>query len=447
MIAGVLWREGMLLSPQHFQQAGRAAAAEAAAALRLAAPLAVGVARLRHDPAQLAAGSFALLAVEALLPDGTPVLADGPADLPAPVDLAARLPAGAARAVIHLALPLAPAGTVAAAPGGIHAGRQVRWRAVQAEVADAVDGVVRTIEVVEPNLRLVVEGESLDGLAALPVAAVLREGADRFGLDPAFAPPALRLDAAPALHERVRETAAVAAARAAEIGAHRRSRGQGLVEFAVGDVATVLTLQAIGAALPGLRQAADAGWVHPAEVHARLAALAGQLIALAGEGDPGDLPAYDHRRPAEGFAALCDLLGRHLRTVTASRFAPLPTRPAGERVHAAQLPEHLAGARIFLAVVSSLPAERVVRELPARGKVASHGRLDTLVASALPGIRLAYQATPPPEVPVQPGGAYFLLEPAGPEWEQARRTGTLAVYLPADLAQARVEFMAIREQP
>lgn len=446
MIPGVLWREGMLLSPQHLQQAERAAAAQAAAVLRLAHPLAVGVARLRIDPARLAAGSFALLSAEALLPDGSAVLADAPADLPAAIDLAARIPAGTTSAVIHLALPLAPEAAVAVAADGVHAGRAVRWRSAFAEVADAIDGRPRAIEVVAPNLRLVVEGESLDGMASLPVAAVLREGGDRFALDPAFAPPCLRLDAAPALLERVRTVAAIAAARAAEIGAHRRSRTLGLVEFAVGDVATVMTLQAIGAALPGLRHACDGGWHHPAEVHARLAALAGQLIALSGDGDPGALPGYDHRAPAACFAALCDLLGRQLRAVIASRYVPLPTRAAGERVHAAQLPEHIGdGSRLFLAVISTLPAERVIRELPARGKVASHGRLDTLVASALPGIRLAYQSAPPPEVPVQPGGAYFLLEPGGPEWEQAQRTRTLAVYLPSEMAQARVEFMAIRD--
>ena len=116
-------------------------------------------------------------------------------------------------------------------------------------------------------------------------------------------------------------------------------------------------------------------------------------------------------------------------------------------MHAAQLPEQVGeGARLFLAVISTLPAERVIKDLPARGKVASHGRLDTLVASAMPGICLSYQSVPPPEVPVQPGGAYFLLEPGGAEWEQAMRTRTLAVFLPPELAQARIEFMALRSQ-
>lgn len=446
MTPGVLWREGMLLSPQHFQQAERAETARAAAVLRLASPMAVGLARLRIDPAALAAGSFALTAVEALLPDGTPVQADDPAALPAAVDLAARFPAAATRAVIHLALPLAAPGAVAVAMAGVHAGRQVRLRSAAGEVVDTVDGGTRAIELAEPNLRLVVDGESLDGLSALPLAAVVREAADRFALDPAFAPPSLRLDAAPALLSQVRAVVALASARAAEIAAHRRSRVQGLIEFAVGDVAAVMTLLAIGGALPGLRQACDAGWPHPAGVHERLAALAGQLVALSGDGDPGDLPAYDHRHPAVALTALAERLGSLLRTVTASRYLALPAQPAGERVHAAQVPEQVGtGSRFFLGVISTLPAERVIRELPARGKVASHGRLDTLVASALPGIRLVYQSAPPPEVPVQPGGAYFLLDPNGGEWDQAMRTRTLAVYLPPELAQARVEFMAIRD--
>lgn len=447
MIPGVLWREGMLLTPQHLQQAERAMHAGVAAGLRLAAPLACGVGRLRVDPAAMAAGSFAVTAVEAVLPDGTAVCLDDPAELPPAIDLAARLPAGVPGAVIHLALALAPAGAVAVGEGGIHAGRPVRWRPLPTELVDAVEGRPRTVELAVPCIRLVVEGESLDGFSAVPLAAVRRDGADRFVLDEDFAPPCLRLDAAPALVGAVRRTAALAAARAAEIAGHRRSRTQGLVEFAVGDVASVMTLQAIGAALPGLRQAAEAGWNHPAEVHARLCALAGQLVALSGDGDPGDLPAYDHRRPAPAFAGLENRLAGLLRTVTASRYIAVPVRQHSERVHAAQLPDQVTdGARLFLAVVSTLPAERVIRDLPARGKVASHGRLDTLVASAMPGVKLAYQAVPPAEIPVQPGGTYFLLEAAGAEWDQVLRTRTLAVFLPPELAQARVEFMAIREQ-
>ena len=447
MIPGVLWREGMLLAPQHLQHADRAAADRLASVLRLATPLAHGVARLAVDPAALAAGSFALLALEALLPDGTAVRTAAAEELPPAIDLAARFPGAAQRCEVHLALALEPPGAVSIGEGGVHAGRAVRWRPQPAEVADAVDGRARPIELVQPNLRLLLDGESLDGLSTLPLAVVVRDGADRFALDPAFAPPCLRLDASPVLSEMVRRTAALAAARLAEIGGHRRSRAQGLVEFAVGDVAAVMTLQAIGGALPGLVQAVAAGWTHPAEVHARLAAFAGQLLALAGEGDPGGLPGYDHHRPGPGFAALEKLLGGLLRTVTASRYVPVPVRAHSERIHAAQLPDQVtAGARIYLALVSALPAERVIRDLPARGKVASHGRLDTLVASALPGIRLAYQPVPPAEIPVQPGGTYFLLEAQGAEWEAAMKTRTLAVFLPPELAQARVEFLALRDQ-
>jgi type VI secretion system protein ImpJ len=446
VIPGVLWREGMLLAPQHLQHADRAAADRLATALRLATPLAHGVARLSVDAAALAAGSFALLALEAMLPDGTAVRTADAAELPPAIDLATRFPTGQQRSVVYLALALEPPGAISVGADGLHAGRAVRWRPQAAEVSDVLDGRPRPIELVQPNLRLVLDGESLDGLSSLPVAMLVRDGADRFALDPAFAPPCLRLDAASALAEAVRRTTALAAARLAEIGGHRRSRAQGLVEFAVGDVASVMTLQAIGGALPGLAQAVTAGWVHPAEVHARLCALAGQLMALSGDGDPSELPDYDHHRPGPGFAALEARLSSLLRTVTASRYVPVPVRAHSERIHAAQLPDQItAGARIYLALVSALPAERVIRDMPARGKVASHGRLDTLVASAMPGIRLAYQPVPPAEIPVQPGGTYFLLEAHGSEWDLAMKTRTLAVFLPPELAQARVEFLAIRE--
>lgn len=441
-----LWREGMLLGPQHLQQAGRAAAASLAAALRACAPLGHGVVRLVHDPDALSSGSFRLLALEAVLPDGTTLSGADDEDLPPALPLAGRWPGDAPRATVHLLLPLPSVGGVDAADDGVHAGRRTRWRRRTVELPDAAGGRPRLVELAAPNLRLALDGEDLDGCAALPLAELARTAADRWELDAEAAPPCLRLDAAPALLACCRRIADLVAARAAELAAHRRARARGLVEFAVGDIGAVLTLQALGAHLAVLRQRIAAGWPHPATVHEGLVALAGQLAALDGGEDPGTLPGYDHRRPHAAFAAIETRLRGLLGSVVHTRYVPIPLATAGERMLAGAIPEQAtAGAQLFLAVVSPLPSERVIKEVQTRAKVASHGRIDALIAASLGGIRLHYVAVPPPEIPVQPGGAYFRLETAGAEWDLASRTRSLAVFLPPDLAGARVEFLALKD--
>lgn len=440
-----VWREGILLGPQHLQQAERAAEARLAACLHAVAPFGYGVVRQRLDPDALTAGTFRLLAIEAVLPDGTPVQADGADDLPPAIDLAARWPSGTDAAAVHLALPLPRPGGVDVSDDGACDGRLTRWRRRAVELSDACGGRPRLVEMRVPALRLLLDGEDLDGCATLPVARVSRSAADRFELDEGAAPPCLRVDAAPAVLAILRRIAARMSARASELALLRRSRTRGLVEFAVADVGAVLTAQAVGAHLALLRQRIEAGCTHPHIVHEGLAALCGELLALDGR-DPGAVPAYDHRRPHLSFTALADELGGLLGSVVHTRYVPIPVQRASERLLAGAMPEQAtAGAQFFLAIVSEVPAERVIRDVPLRARVAAQGRIDALIASSMPGIRLAYVPVPPQEVPVQPGGAYFRLEATGAEWEHAWKARSLAVFLPPELAQAKVEFLALKD--
>ncbi len=440
------WREGLLLGPQHLQQADRANEARLAAVLRAVLPLAWGVVRLAHDPAALAAGSLQLTALDAVMPDGSAVRADGPDDLPPALPLAERWSDGAAGTTVHLLLPLPSPGGIDVAEDGVHEGRRTRWRRRCVELPDAAGGRPRPIELLVPNLRLALDHEDCDSCAALPVARIARPAADRFELDADMAPPCLRIDAAACIIGRLRRIEELIAARASELAAHRRSRTRGLVEFAVADVGAVLTQQALGAHLALLRGRIEAGWSHPAELHDQLVALGGELAALDGGEDAGAFPTYDHLRPHRSFSIMEERLGGLLRSVVHTRYVPMPVTRVGERLLAGTIPEAVtAGAQIFLAIVSEVPAERVIRDVPLRARVASQGRLDALIAASLPGIRLAYVPVPPPEIPVQPGGAYFRLETQGPEWEQATRTRSIAVFLPPDLTSARVEFLALKD--
>lgn len=69
----IQWHEGMLLSPQHFQQASSRLDSLVAWHTLLAAPFAWGVRRLKIDAGLLPAGIVRVLQLEAVMPDGTSV--------------------------------------------------------------------------------------------------------------------------------------------------------------------------------------------------------------------------------------------------------------------------------------------------------------------------------------------------------------------------------------
>lgn len=201
----VRWKEGLFLRPHHFQRHELDAEGRVAARLRALAPFGWGVARVEVDPVPLDNFRLEVAALEGVLPDGTVI------DLPG----AARLPGRSFEAL------MAEAGR----PLDVFVGvRRLEERSPQTAEEDAADGgaryVVRRIEVadletggdpqtvefLDLNLRLIFGGEPADGFDLLPIARLVRTGdrAHPAALDARFAPPALLLSAAPAIHAPAR---------------------------------------------------------------------------------------------------------------------------------------------------------------------------------------------------------------------------------------------------
>lgn len=442
----VLWHEGMFLAPQHFQQADRFHQERLAQVLRAVSGHAHGVLRLEIDRQALAGGDIALTAGEGVFADGTPFGFADPNELPPARPIADHLRDGAATLAVYLALPLTPPGAVACAPEGSHEGRRTRFRMRTATVVDDTPGGrQREVALASPNLRLLFGDESRDGHTCLRIAEVVRAGSGGFALAEDRVPPCLRVGAYPALLGTVRRIAEILVGRSTELALQRRSRTQGMVEFSVSEAAAFLTLHTLHGHLPGLLHILHSGHQHPEQVFLSLAALAAQLMTLADEGHPKDLPRYQHDDPAACFAAIEARLRSLLEAVTPQRYVPVPLSSVSDRVHAGTIPEGaLDGARIYLAVVCGLPAERALREIPQKTKVASSGRIAALTTQALPGIRLVYLAVPPQEIPAQPGGTYFELDRTSTEWAIAEKTRSLAIYLPPELVDARAEFLAVK---
>ncbi len=442
----VLWHEGMFLAPQHFQQWDRWHEARLTHVARSLQPLAWGITQLGIDRSALANHDFALTSAAGIMPDGLPFVVADANDLPPARPIAPLFDAKRDRLGVWLAAPSQRPGAYASSDTGSIDGRHTRWRRRQAEVADDNPlGQAREISLADLNLRVLFDGESLDGVSAVKIAEVRRGPTGGFALADEHVPPCLHLGAAPALMSSLRRVTEILVGRAGEIARGRRSRTHGQIEFSVSEVASYLMLHTLNGAIPELMHWLGHAQAHPEAVYVRLASLAGQLATFSDSGHAGDLPTYRHDEPMASFQAIEERLRGLLQTVIPNRYIPIAVNPVSERLQAGAVPEAADGARVYLSVVSSLPAERVLRELPLKAKVASSGRIGTLISQALPGIRLTYLAVPPSEIPTQPGGTYFELDRTGGEWDGVAKTRTLSIYLPPEFADARTEFLAIRE--
>ena len=441
----VLWHEGMLLLPQHFQQADRHTAAGLRGVLAQAQAYAYGVSRLAIDSEALINQQFKVTDAAGIFPDG--LAFDIPADDAAPLARPITLAAGRERLTVYLAAALERPGEVNSSANGTSDGRPTRHRtSTMTLVDDSGGGERQDVQLAARHLLVVCEGESLDGLSVLPIAEIVRTGNGTLALSEHFVPPCLAVAAAPVLSQQLKRTLEILASRSGEIALSRRQRTQGKVEFTVSESANFLMLHTLNGFLPVLAHCAGRPRLHPETLFVELLRLAGELSTFSAEGTARSLPAYDHDHLSICFAALDERLRALLETSITLRYVPIALTKSSERIHAARLPEAVFdGHRLYLSVQCGLPAERVMKELPIKAKIASSGRLPGLIAQAMRGLSLTYLAVPPGELPAQPGCSYFELAREGEHWQGATETRSLSLFLPPEFTDPKLELMAVKE--
>jgi len=440
----VLWTKGVLLTPQHLQLQDRFL--EDLLEFRLSsltfAPW--GFHRLTVDREALAAGAFAITAAVGVLPDG--LLFDIPeadaAPPPKPLEAAFRPDQDAL--TVYLAIPeYRPGGVNVAALQGERSARFV------AEVLlrrDENTGLAeKPIMVARRNFRLLVEGESLEGHIALPVARVVRAATGEHQLDLRFVPPVIDLGASDYLLSIARRLVELLSAKSTALADRRRQKNQSLAEFGISDVANFWLLYTVNTAMPELRHLFETRRGHPRELFVAMLSLAGALTAFSAVTHPRDLPAYDHANLASCFTDLDEKLRLLLETVVPANYVSLPLRVVAPSVYAAAIEQdrYLEAPEWYLALKTDLSPAELVRRAPQLVKVSSANQIDQLIARALPGLELVHVANPPGAIPMKVGHQYFRLTKSGAEWQGVTRARNVAAYVPGDFPNPEVQMLVV----
>lgn len=440
----VLWTKGVLLSPQHLQMQDRYL--EDLLSFRLGA-LAFrpwGFHQLEIDRQALAGGAFAVTSATGILPDG--LLFDAPScdAVPPPKPLDAAWDPDRPTLDVYLTVPeYRPDGFNVASASRDHS---TRYRAELLMRRDENNGLAeKPVQVARKNLRFLVEGESLDGSAAIPVARVVRGTAGEMGLDPRFVPPLLDISASEYLMSINRRLVELLAAKSTTLSGMRRQRNQSLADFGISDVANFWLLYTVNTHLPAMRHLFETRRGHPAELYSAMTALAGALTTFSTSIHPRAIPAYDHANLADCFTRLDTILQELLETVVPSNFVALPLRVEQPLVHAVALDEDrfLTAPQLYLAVSSTTKVADLLRMVPQLIKVTSGDRITQLIRHAMSGVDLTHTASPPSAIPLKLNYQYFQLAKAGPEWDAITRARNLAAYVPADIADPQLELVIL----
>jgi len=443
----VLWGEGMLLTPQHFQQSDRYHENLLNRRSRALQFLDWGFCRLEVDKDAMAEGQFALREATGVLPGGTwfdlPVT-DAP---PPPRPLEDAFPPGAERMGIYLAVAETREGEVNALPVGSESQANTAFAGAPTRVRDESDASKeREISVARKRLKFLTDADDLSTHVCLKVAEVQRTAGGSLELHKNFIPTCLYVAASETLMSVLRRLLDILAKKSDELSGQRRQRSRGLVEFTMSEAASFWFLHTVNGHLPGIASAFHQPRVHPASLYHELAALTGELYTFSAEGHPRDIPPYKHEDLTATFTNVVGQLRKLLGTVLPTRCVPIPLEKTRESVYAASLnDDRVLTSRLYLAVRANVPEEKLVAELPTKAKISSTDRVNQLIVQALPGIATRHVPTPPSEIPVQPGRVYFQVGQAGDHWEAVKASRSIAFYIPNEFPGVQVELMAVRE--
>ena len=287
----ILWHEGMLLAPQHFQQANLRQESLLAYHGAMLSPYPWGIRHLEIDSEKMAAGTFWLRRLEAVMPDGLLVShgtsgadSDGvelSIDLSAHADAMRRQPI-----TIHLA--------VAANVGSLSSvsGEMTRYDSTPGDsVVDSNTGKGQlAIPRLRPHLRLLVADEVPKKFISLPLARVHHRD-ESFALTD-YVPPRLQVSISSALGQTCQEIAQRLRTKAAFLA--DRAQSPIVAERQPLLLETKQMVHSLVAALPPFEALLNSDRAHPFQLYLALCSLLGQVASIGHSLVPPLLEPYRH---------------------------------------------------------------------------------------------------------------------------------------------------------
>lgn len=438
----VIWREGLFIKPQHFQQQQRHSEYALHARLSALSDYFYGLQSLAINEDYLGFGRIALVGAIGILPDGTVFNIPNDDMLPAPLEIT---DASVANQKVYLALPLSVSGV-----NEVNQGGQVATR-LQAHRHDVRDlhsegGDVVSLEVGRVSLRLMLEREDRSAYASLAIARILDKRPDGgLVLDPNFMPCSISVSAIPTLKRFLGESAGLVAERARSLSQRIAAPGQ----QGVADVAEFMMLQLLNRAQPQLSHLSRLGTLHPERLHEALVQLCGELMTFTDESRlPPEFPAYRHDDQQVSFEPVMLALRQALSTVLSPRAVSIQLRKHQYGVMVAMVNESelMQSADFVLAVRARMPQEQLRKQLLQQTKVASSDKIRELISLQLPGIPLLPLPVAPRQLPYHAGYSYFQLDRQSPAWQMLAVSNTLAFHIAGDFPELDMQLWAIRSQ-
>jgi type VI secretion system protein ImpJ len=443
----IVWNEGMLLTPHHFQQWDNYHEELLNSRVRAVLPFEYGVLDLQINNEAIANGNFQLANCRAIMPDGLYVNVPDAEAVPDLRPIGDHFAPDAEKLGVHLAVPAMKAGEANFQANGAKPSSNLRFLQEGALVKDETSGTnEQPLAYAKSNLRIIFDDELRDGFTSMKIAEVVRTTTGQLRFSEEYIPPVLGASASTWISDMLRSIVEILVTKSASLGEQRRQRNASLADFTTSEVAVFWLLHTINSSIPTMAHYFRSPLLHPEKLYLEMIKLVGQLMTFSLELHPKDIVKYDHDDLYFTFSNLSAQLKELLETVIPSRCVPILLEKTRETLYVGRIedPRLLKEAGFYLAVRAQMPESKLIEGVPRVVKIASRDVIDSVIGSALPGVVLTHASPPPAPIPARVGFKYFMLDTIGPYWNGIKGSKVVAVYVPDEIPDEKLEMYAVK---
>ena len=443
----IVWNEGMLLTPHHFQQWDNYYEDLLNSRINSAIPYDYGVLELQINNEAIANGNFQITNCRAVLTDGLMVNVPDAEAVPDMRPVAEHFPAEAEKLGVHLAIPAKKIGEANYQAGGAARNSNLRYLQEGSLVKDETTGTnEQPLAYAKSNFRIIFDHELRDGFTSIKIAELVRTPTGQLKISEDYIPPTLRSSSSIWMVNMLRQLVEILITKSGSLGEQRRQSNASLADFTTSEVAVFWLLHTINSSIPAMAHFFRMPLLHPERLYLEMTSLIGKLMTFALEMHPKDIVKYDHDDLYFTFYNLSAQLKELLETVIPSRCVPIPLEKTRDTLYVGRIDDErlLKEASFYLAVRAQMPESKLIEGVPRVVKIASRDVIDSVIGSALPGVVLTHASPPPAPIPARVGFKYFQLDGIGPYWNGIKGSKVVAVYVPNEIPDEKLEMYAVK---
>jgi type VI secretion system protein ImpJ len=442
----VIWKDGLFVLPQHFQQFERYLLNQNLQFNAVAMPFMSGFVSFSIDTKLLSKGKFALIDAQGIMSDGTPFSIPHNHAVPSIRSVEELLGHQKTFIDVYLCLPLEQAGRPVCSDSSVSS--ETRYKTEVEAIVDEISGyVTEEIEIGKCNFLIRFEGESLDAVTSLRIARLKRTINEGIIIDENVSPTVVSIGASTVYMKKFGELLSELHTRGEELLKGRKQLSQKVSISTPEEIANHFLLTSITTHTPLLDHFFQrASQVHPYVVYCQLAQLAGALQVFGTANEISQIPLYDHSDVCQSFDSMQASIHSVLMADYSSRSIRLSVEKTAEATYLCSISDLslLSQGEIFLGIYAEDPHEIIISTVRRTVKMTSREELQRLTIGALPGLRLD-PVNPPAELATKSDYLYFSLNRDGIHWQKIQATGTIAFYFPDTLKNLSMELLAIKK--